>query len=311
VTLEPNANGTVKVYAASGGSGDIIEITVEDYDESLASPGQALFVEGNPGSIRRADADGTNDTGQPADVLGPLTGELDSDSLDKIPYVDNGALVLMDENGNNRKTLVSGSQGGNVKPTKDKSLLAVGTWDGEPTSIYYATQSNNYIYRHDGSSSGNPVEIANPGNGVTAVVGIADITGDDSKELVFLDGSANLRYITSKNSSPTDIGISVDSDNGVGVGRPADFDGDGKAQIPVVKSNNIQLVDNNGNTTPVVSDGSVAKAPIAPVDWDNDGALEIVYIDTDGDLRYVDDPGGANSVSGPLGKTPDEKTGVT
>jgi len=76
----------------------------------------------------------------------------------------------------------------------------------------------------------------------------------------------------------------VGSDDGIGLGRPADFDGDGTSRVPVADgSNRLVLVDSGGNVDVLVGSG-VAKSPVASVDWDDDGELEVVYLTDDGDL---------------------------
>jgi hypothetical protein len=153
--------------------------------------------------------------------------------------------------------------------------------------------------------------VFDPGNGASAVLGIADVTGDGSEEIVFVDASATMRFYESDGTT-TSIG-GFGSNVGLGVGSPADFDGDGTARVPIIDgSNNVALVDGSGTTTTLTSGGPAAKAPTATVDWDGDGDLEVLFLDTGGNLRYLDDVTGTNDVQDVYGGTTvaDEEAGV-
>ena len=72
-------------------------------------------------------------------------------------------------------------------------------------------------------------------------------------------------------------------------------------------SNRLVLVNSTGSETELVGSG-VAKAPVAAVDWDEDGELEAMYLTKSGGLKYVDDIDGSQTpkdtgISGPRGKT--------
>ncbi len=136
------------------------------------------------------------------------------------------------------------------------------------------------------------------GNTVEAVSGVIDIDEDGTDELVFSSGQ-ELRYL-----DPTDDGLdkikvqngSHDSNNGIGIGPPAEFStlGLGK-RVPIGPANgNIKLVrpkpntrQNNGQSDvrkikfKNASPKPVKKHPVCPIDIDGDGAREIVYIGQD------------------------------
>ncbi|MFC7058777.1 Ig-like domain-containing protein [Halovenus salina] len=316
VTFQPQANGTVDVYGWTGGGGDSIEITVKNYqqgNQQLGLAGKAVFVKkGGSGKVQLANSSTTTELGGNADIIGPFTTGLDSDNLGKIPYIngDNDEIRLINEGGND-ELLMDG-----VGLPTQKSLLAVGDWDGNPTSVYFADSNRESIYRQDkGRATDNPELVLDDsnGDGVRAVLGVADITGDGDEELVFENDNDKLSYLKSENGSPTEITITgrdIGENNAPGIGRPADFNNDGEARIPVVDgNNNLVLVASDGTATEIVS-GDVTKAPIAPVDWDDDGDLEIVYLDGN-DLKYVDNPLGSAQVSTISTNTASDSAGVT
>ncbi|WP_430504218.1 PKD domain-containing protein [Haloparvum sp. PAK95] len=102
---------------------------------------------------------------------------------------------------------------------------------------------------------------------------------------MFAGGSSTIKYYDGDVHS---TGYSsIGSNNGYGAGAPADFDGDGVARVPIVDgSNNPALVDADGTKTAYKS-GSAAKAPIAGVDVTGDGALDLVYVNKDGNVAYT------------------------
>ena len=300
--MRVQANGIVRVYASSGGSGDVINVTVENFVPLGAT---AVFTDDTSSITTAENSTGTTKLVANAEVLGPLVSDIDGDGSEDIPYVPAGGttVYIVDPDGSNATELSSN----NAKSSK--SLLGVGRWDGARTSVYFADDNGATIYQTNPSEG--DVEVVKPENGVSAVAGPADIDGDGTNELVYADDSQALRYFEpgagpgkAKGTKIYDIG----SNDGVGLGRPADFDGDGTAQIPVVDdSNRLLLVDSNGNEN-VLVDSEVAKSPVAAVDWDEDGELEVMYITTNGNLKYVDDVAGSPTVkdtgiSGPRGET--------
>ena len=99
-----------------------------------------------------------------------------------------------------------------------------------------------------------------------------------------------------------DGGPGVDPEAGGGervvaaVARRADFDGDGTARIPIIDgSQNILLVDHNGNTV-TLGGGGAAKSPLGTADLDLDGSPEIYYARSNGRLRFIDDVTNSNTV---------------
>ena len=74
-------------------------------------------------------------------------------------------------------------------------------------------------------------------------------------------------------------------------------------------SGRLVLVNSTGSETEPL-DSNVAKSPVAAVDWDNDGELEVMYLKS-GNLKYVDDIDGSPTVEDTGITEPRGKTGVT
>ena len=231
-----------------------------------------------------------------AKVIGPKSVNLDEDGAIEIPVVNgNGELEFVDSNGP-----VTNPPNNAQNPQSSKSLMAVGVWDGSATSVFYAGK-NNKIYRATKTTQ----KEVNPLNGqakADAVLGIADIDGDGSKELIYGgkgDGgnSNTVNYIDSPDGGIGHISNSqYGTNNAPGVGTPADFDGDGKSVVPIVDgSNNIKLLDSDG-VVKTITVSSATKAPITTRDVDGDEKLEIVYLRSS-KLKYIDEVGTPNPTS--------------
>lgn len=124
---------------------------------------------------------------------------------------------------------------------------------------------------------------------------MVDGDGDGAKEIVFVDGSAQLRYVEEDGTTIRKISNGgVGSNNGIGAGEPADFEGNGTVRVPFVDGiGYLSLVTVDGTKTVLSEEGSaiaVAKASVAAFDWNGDGTAEIVYIDG-GTLHLADDIG--------------------
>ena len=123
---------------------------------------------------------------------------------------------------------------------------------------------------------------------------------------------SSLRYFEPRGATEKTISLrdGLGTSDGIGLGRPADLDGDGTARIPVVDgSNRLVLVNSTGSETVLVGSG-VAKAPVAAVDWDDDGELEVMYRSS-GNLRWVDNVGDSNDDKGTEISGARQKTGVS
>ncbi|MFB6120131.1 MAG: FG-GAP repeat domain-containing protein [Halobacteriaceae archaeon] len=224
------------------------------------------------------------------DVVGPKAASLDGDGALEVPFVNgsSGDVYAVDANNETVHLLDTGST--SVAAAASKSRMAVGTWNGSDTSVFFAGSGASKIYRV--APGGSPTLVANPGNGAGAVAGIADVDGDGADELVFLGSSQQIRYLEPDGTTVKVPNGGVGSNNGVGVGTPADFDGDGQARIPLVDgSGNLQLITHDGTKTKLAA--GVDKAPLAAQDWDGDGRPEVIYLD--GGVLHVANADGTTS----------------
>ena len=303
--MRARSNGTMKMYAASGGSGDVINITVEN----LIPFRGVVFTDGSK-KVTTANSTRTNTLAAEASVLGPLVSDIDGDGSEDIPYVPAGGTTvhIVNPDGTDETELSSSN-------SRSPSLLGVGQWNSTRMSVYFASGDKSTIYRTNPTQG--DVRVVEPTNSVKAVAGPADIDDDGTDELVYVDDSSALRYFEpgagpgSATGEKISLANGLGENNGIGLGRPADFDGDGTARIPVVDgSNRLVLVNSTGSET-VLVDSGVAKAPIAAVDWDQDGELEVMFLTTSGGLKYVDDIDGTLTVEDTGITEPRKKTGVT
>lgn len=236
-------------------------------------------------------------------ALGPSIGDFDNDAAIEIPVVvtapdqDGHELIWVDDSGDVSETRIGGVKSGRV---------AVGSFSGSPESVFFAEEDASGISRFTPETNQGRTEVTS--TEAQAVAGIADIDGDNATELVFggnspSGSSGTVNYIDDDDSLEG-TGVQYGSNNGAGVGRPADFDNDSRARIPIVNGDQkIALVDENSGST-VLTDGAPAKkAPIATTDWDDDGALEIMFL-ANGDsgrvLKYIDDVTGSNEIRVPV-----------
>jgi hypothetical protein len=251
----------------------------------------AYVPESSGDEIRTIDTTGTvrtygSDSPAPS-ILGPKS-DVDGDGVDEVPYVDgNGALKFMESDG----TLAT--LAGNADTSR---ALGVGNRDGDDTTnVYYVGGGGTELYVVQDGGTPEEIQAVDPSTDrnnqqsitAVAVYGDGDIDGDGDVETVFQRNETHLGYVDygtdpdEKNETVlVELDGTVPSSPATGGGEPLTFDG--KVQVPVVDGDNgIVLVDESGTTTQVL-DGSnrdTAKgAPIAPVDWTDDGSSELVFI---------------------------------
>ena len=279
-TLIGQSNGTAQVFASSSGSGDVINFTI--IQGKTLDKGSTIVYEG----VNAVEGDnGTKKSLAPegAQALGPPNEDLTENGTNDLPYVKDGNLKIVDSDGN-RKTLVN--EGDDRSPSTSKTLMAVGTWDGSDTSVFYADGGK--IYRVDGN--GTVTEVAEPDNGAGAVMGTGDIDGDDDTELLFAGSSQEVRYLEQDGTTGT-LGVTAASNNGGGVGQPHDFDGDGTVRAVIVDGSNYIRILGEAEPDKTFGDTSAKKAPVTTADVDGDGESEIVYVGNDNEkIKYIDDP---------------------
>ena len=285
-TLTGQSKGETQVRVVGGGSGDVINFTITQR-KTLDKGSTVIYkgvnaTEGDNGTAKSLAPEGVK-------ALGPSDKDLTGNGSNDLPYVKNENLKIVDSDGN-RKTLVDNSSSNNPSYDADntpKTLMAVGTWKGSDTSVFYTDKNSETIYRVDGS--GTVTEVEGEYDGAGAVMGTGDIDGNGDTELIFADGSQGVRYLE-QDGTTGKLEVTADSNNGIGVGQPRDFDGDGTVRAVIVKDGSIEIV---GEAEPDESfgDTDVKKAPVTTADVDGDGELEIVYVGNDGGkIKYIDDP---------------------
>ncbi len=267
----------------------------ETYSISNASSGFAFTLNQQLKSLKADSAQvKTWQTGG-IKAFGPGVVDFDGNGAVDVPLVKNkNQILLWDRSSGIHDTLDVSS-----KPLRtNKTLLYEGYWNGSGPSIFYAGSNEQNIYRVRPGS--NPTKVKFAGNGTNGVYGIADFDGDGNEELVFADASQTVRYIDD-NGVIKSTGVTIGSNNGLGLGTLADFSDNCKASAPIVNgSNEIQLIGPNGVRATIMPANTVEakKAPIASLDVDNDNESEIVFQKGDAPLRdrlmYVDDVRGNN-----------------
>lgn len=237
------------------------------------------------------------------EALGPATVDLTGDGITDVPYVTNNDKIKITNETNETTTIADSSSGvidGNI--ADQKTRLAVGEWNGSDPSVFFVDDNDNKIYRV--APGGSPQVVVNPGNGANSVLGMTNVDGDSDDELIFADGSQALRYVDPGDGIEKMKNAGTGSNNGIGSGSIADFDGDGKhVFVAVGGSNEIKLIgaksSEGGEGTESIPTGTAKakKAPATVADVDDDGKDEIVYVGNDnGKVKYIDDVNGARNV---------------
>lgn len=241
------------------------------------SGGRALVYTNASGYLRTLAGPNSTPTGYgvTASAVGPASVDFDGDGENAVPYSPSGSALRLADG--------TGTQSLNGTLYGTPSRLWEGDWNGT-TAVYYANASKDIAGVRP---SGQPRGVAT--TKAKAVVGAADVTGDGTPELVFVGGSQQL-HLLDGNGTTTKTSASAATTNAVG--SPADFNGNGRSRVPVVDgSNNLQLVSvgSGGSVTETKLAGGVAKTGVATLDWDGDGAPEVLYVgNTNDQLHYVD-----------------------
>jgi hypothetical protein len=225
------------------------------------------------------------------EALGPARADLTGDGRRDLPYVDAAGRVRV-TNGSNASTTLTGSAAIPGSVARAKTRLWAGRWNGSEASVFFVDQSHEEIYRVN--DTGTPVEVAAPGDGAQAVAGAGDVDGDGAAELLFADASQQLRYVEPDGSVEAVDDGGTGSNNGIGAGSVADFDDDGVVSVVTVDgSNDLKIVGeptgDGGEGVRTVGAVDAKKSPVTVADVDGDDDGEVVYVDTGGSLRYLDD----------------------
>lgn len=298
-TLQPRSNGLVRVYTSSGGSGDEIRFNITGISGNILAEDSTVVYKANGGdkNITAIEANGSAvqtivPSGNKIDVIGQIGTNLDSDRLPELSYIQNGNLKIVDTKGN-KQTIVNNSS--DSSPNSDKTTIFTGKFNDSEPSIFYADSGKNNIFRVN--SNDTPIKIATPSNGVSSIIDTGNIDGDNRTELLFLDGSQQVRYLNQDGSITKLENGGIGSNNGVGVGESIQINGTTYVSL-VSGNNNIKLVTNDGgNQKTTISGTNPRKASVTSADVDTDGTDEIVYVGNDGNIQYVDDPLGSETIS--------------
>ena len=283
-------------------------VRINEFIQPDFASGELLYAKDNQELHQYPEeGDGGLETHPEVKAMGPFEVNLDGDELKEIPYVpeeDSGKIKMTDMEGN-KNTLVNADQDDEAVPADDTTQLAAGSWGDENNpAVFYANSNRDAIYRiswdGDGGQNDNDpemvAELTNSRNGADAVVGIADVNGDQEDDLVFVDGSQELRYMEDEDADEDEAFPKIDNGSvgqseGLGVGSLVDLNGDGTSSVVFVNgSNEIRIVNDVENdaendaekvdrTIEVDDSGpGAAKAPPTVADMDGDGDLDVAYM---------------------------------
>ncbi|WP_254823086.1 type IV pilin [Haloglomus halophilum] len=303
VTVRPTADEVTVVWNSPDDGSTYVLSRLEPPGGSATACGGVLYA-GDGGSLTSIDTgSGTLETLSvpgSVDALGPATTNLLDDGGTDVPYVDGTDRVrVTGPDGSTTTLATSGDIPGTIEGAKTR--LATGRWDGSDPSVLFVNENHDTLYRV--AEGGTPTAVAAPGDGTQAVVGIADVDGDAADELVFADGSQRLQALDPDGTVTALADGQLGSNNGIGAGALADFDGDGiHRAVGVDGSNQVKLVGTGtaagGEATTTLTGGVARKSPATVADVDGDGTPEVVFVSNDSEkLKYVDDVGGANTVT--------------
>jgi hypothetical protein len=275
----------------------------EAFTFSIAVGDWVTFAEsGNLRVLNKSGAsDDLNTNGNPR-AIGPTAVSVNGDSTDDSNYMStNGRVFSFPRDGMGTEDELASNGSGKY------STLGVGKWYDNDSSIFYPLE---------GSMGSDPPEIrlvngtqSNPrnallfndaANGTSAIAGPANMTTDPGDELVYLDSDDNILYADNGSAfKAVPNGNLATYSNAPPLGTPADYNDNGTARVPFVDSGNeITLATKDGamTTIPTGSDTPVA-APMATLDWDADGELDIIYINqSQNGLRVIYNVTGTNTV---------------
>lgn len=220
-----------------------------------------------------------------AAAVGPPISNFVTRNAKELPSVSSGGNVTVATGTGNRTVLASDARAGFTR-------LSVGRWQGSDPSVFYVNGTSHIVrVTNDGTTT--PVD-ADSDIDAQGVAGIGDIDGDESVELIYggngPNGTSNSIVYVDDDGTVVGTGVGYGTNNGIGLGEPADFDGDGAVRVPYVDGgNDIKLADENGNTTALTSSGAASKAPIATGNFDGDDPLEIYFVGANtGELKVLD-----------------------
>ncbi|PSP95315.1 hypothetical protein BRC84_03370 [Halobacteriales archaeon QS_1_68_44] len=312
----PEESQTFEIVTASGETGDVSddvtlsyadpnEISIEatrNITVSYKSSGRLIYAIENDVRVYNAVQDEElsprNQTN--ADVIGGSAADFTAGDNADIAFAPTSNGMYSTEVGADGENEIKGGSPSDHDILKQNTRFALAKWpgiDGENDTgvkpneyvVVYANSGTDKLFAMD--ADGNTEEIESPSNGAAGAAGVADIDTDSEKEMVFVDGSQGLRYLNQDGSTSKMGDVQVGSDSSTGFGPPASFENFSNVQVPFIDgSGQPSLVDYDGNETTLAND-IAKKAACAPVDVDDDGKLEFVFIKSNGNIAYVNDVG--------------------
>jgi len=252
-----------------------------NFDGSEADPSSlsgAMVAYVDSGTVHITDEGGeTIDTGVSAQLVGSVT-DIDDDGTVEVPAVDGSNNLMLVEPDGSTETLANNA-------AYSKTTIAVGDYDEDGTRSVIYKDTNSYISRVEPDESPVQVTTSTQTNGIA---GYGDFTGDGAGEIVFIGTSAEIKYY---DGSVGTTGFSdVSSNNGLGFGALADYDGDGTERVPVVDgSQQIALIDSSG-TKETLADGysSATYSPLGGANVSGDSQLDVLFRDSSGEIHYAE-----------------------
>ena len=227
-----------------------------------------------------------------ATAVGPPVSNFVSENTREVPSINNSEVIVTTATGDRTRLAANGKSG--------STRLSAGRWQGSNGSVFYVESGTKDIIRV--TSSGTTTAIAaNSDIEAQGVAGIGDIDGDGEDELIYGGnspaGASNSIVYIDENGTVIGTGVGYGTNNGIGLGEPADFNGDGVVRVPYVDgSNNIKLASSDGTTTEL-SSGTAVKVPLATGNFDGDEPLEIYFAGTgNGELKVLDNATVDNTV---------------
>ena len=193
-----------------------------------------------------------------------LTGNVSTLDKDIMGYTSHGRLGVADVNDNQDQDI--------IYPDDNKSLAAIDQSTGQRELVRTGKNGNN----------------AKP----AAFMGAIDDNNDGIEELYWIGTSSNVKYVTQSNLKRIQTpngGFHVGSNNNIGVGAPRDLNANGETNWAMVNgSNNPGLVPAGGGSFQTLNtQNNATKTPVAFGDVAGDLREEVIFIDSNGKIRYV------------------------
>ena len=303
---------TFEIVTADGKTGDVFdkvtlsyaksdEISIEVTRNITVSfiPIRLVYVVG--GEIRvydpvEGELSPPNSTA-PNDAISGSAADFNPGDKADIAFATSNGMYLTEVDGSEKK--IEGSPS-NHDIRKQDTRFALAKWPGfksrdtdvehDEWAIVYANKGKDGLYAMNANGDTEELEIESLSNGTVGASGVADLNNDGEKEMVFLDKSKNFRYLrqdgsTEKLTNSNGDDAQAGSDSSIGFGPPVSL-GD-STFIPFINtSSRPSVVYQNGEWDPLP--GNAKNAPCALFDIDNDDRREFVFIDSNGDIAYVD-----------------------